>query len=190
MNPYATIQMSNGAQILIELLPTEAKNTVDSFIAAVQWGIYDNWEIERIVPGSWIDMSYSAFHNEKAKYLIPYEKELHPEKEPLPSHCGSVCMGGYGNSGLSGCEFFFPLRPCPEHRGIYPVFGTIRQGKEEIIRLSQVEIEPVAHDFYPDIEINRPIIPQKIASVSLQLNGYRPDKPILRDPQVLPSCWT
>lgn len=189
MNPYAIITMKNSTKIVIELLPKVARNTVNSFINAIEAGVYNQHSIERIVPRFWVDASYTAFGNEAAKYLIPYESELHPEIEPLPSHLGVICMGGYGELGLSGCEFFFPLRDCPEHKGIYPVFGKVIQGMEEIIRISKEFVVPVTDFPYADIEINRPIKPQIIEKVELELHDYIPDKPILKSDQMLPECW-
>ena len=52
-------------------------------------------------------------------------------------------MGGYGEKGNAGCEPFFPLKDCPEHKGIYPVFGKVLEGMEEIFRLEKVETTPV-----------------------------------------------
>ena len=132
MNPIVTIYMKNGAKIVLELLPEAAPNTVRSFLYAVSTGCMNGHAIERIVPGNWIDVSYTAFGAERCRYLIPNEFELHPEIEPLASHPGVVCMGGYGEAGLASCEFFFPLRDCPEHRGIYPVFGKVLDGMEEL----------------------------------------------------------
>ena len=189
MNPNAIITMKNNNKIIIELLPEVAKNTVDSFINAVKLGVYNNHTIERIVPNSWIDMSYTAFGKQGAKYLIPYESDLHPEIESIESYLGTVCMGGYDDLGLSGCEFFFPLKNCPEHRGIYPVFGKVIQGMDEIMRIANVPIEPVLDFSYADIEINKPIEPQIIEKIELELFDYIPDKPKLKEKQVLPKCW-
>ena len=61
MNPIATLYMANGSKVVIELFPENAPNTVNSFIWAASNGYLDNHTIERIVPGNWIDMSYSAF---------------------------------------------------------------------------------------------------------------------------------
>lgn len=189
MNPYATITMNNGTKIVIELLPEVAKNTVNSFIHAIQAGVYNQHSIERIVPEAWIDASYTAFGKEAAKYLIPYESDLHPEIEPKTSCLGVICMGGYGELGLSGCEFFFPLKDCPEHKGIYPVFGKVVKGIEEIIRISKEVVVPVTDFPYADIEINRPVKPQVIEKVELELHDYIADKPILKADQILPECW-
>ena len=79
MNPTATLYMANHSQITIELLPEYAPNTVNSFIHAASHKIFDHHPIERIVPGNWIDMSYTGFRKAEGQYLIPYERELHPE---------------------------------------------------------------------------------------------------------------
>lgn len=134
-------------------------------------------------------MSYSGFGKKEGQYLIPYESELHPEIPPLDSHFGCVCMGGYGKMGQAGCEFFFPLRDCPEHKGIYPVFGRVLSGEEELLRLKSVELEPVTDYPYPGIEVNRPKQPQVVTQVKLRLYGYQPEPPVTLSREELPECW-
>ena len=56
-HPIATLHMENGADIVIELLPESAPNTVNSFLFAASHGYLDHHAIERIVPGNWVDMS-------------------------------------------------------------------------------------------------------------------------------------
>ena len=135
-NPKATLHMANGADIVIELLPEAAPNTVNSFIYAASHGYLDHHAIERIVPGNWVDVSYTAFGHKELQYLIPNEFALNPDVTPLDSHPGCVCMGGYGEAGLASCEFFFPLRDCPDHKGTYPVFGKVISGMNEIRRIA------------------------------------------------------
>ena len=138
-NPKATLHMANGADIVIELLPEAAPNTVNSFIYAASHGYLDHHAIERIVPGNWVDVSYTAFGHKELQYLIPNEFALNPDVTPLDSHPGCVCMGGYGEAGLASCEFFFPLRDCPDHKGTYPVFGKVISGMNEIRRIAAVK---------------------------------------------------
>lgn len=52
MNPTATLYMTNGAKITIELLPEYAPNTVNSFIYAASHEVFDQHPIERIVPAT------------------------------------------------------------------------------------------------------------------------------------------
>ena len=170
MNPTATFYMANGKKIVVELLPESAPNTVASFIWCAGHGWLDNHAIQRIVPGSWVDLSYEAFHHKECAYLIPNEFTLHPEITPLESHPGCVCMGGYGEMGLAGCEPFFPLRDCPEHKGVYPVFGKVIEGMDEIYRLEKVDTKPVPFP-YPGVVVNEPLKPEIIEKVVLDLKG-------------------
>ena len=170
MNPKATLHMANGSKIVIELLPEHAPNTVNSFLHVAAQGLMDNHAIQRIVPGNWVDVSYTAFG----------KKEAHP---------GVVCMGGYGEAGLASCEFFFPLRDCPDHKGTYPVFGRVLEGMEEIWRLEKVETVPV--DFpIEGVEVNEPVEPQIIERVELELYGETYPEPVKVENPDLPVCWT
>ncbi len=189
MNPIATLFMENGAKIVIELLPKAAPNTVNSFIYSAKQGFFDNHTIERFVPGSWIDMSYRAFGHEEAKYLIPGEFDLHPELVPLEPKLGTVAMGGYGDKGLAGCEFFFPLRDCPELKGIYPVFGIVKEGLEELCRLGNLETIPVTD--YPEegVVVNQSVVPQVLLRVELELFGKEYPPPVRVETTELPACW-
>ena len=188
MNPEVTLHMASGKKIVIELLPEAAPNTVNSFIFAAKGGYMDNHAIERIVPGKWVDVSYTAFGKKECKYLIPNEFELNKDIEPLDSYPGCVCMGGYDN-GIASCEFFFPLKSCPEHKGKYPVFGHVREGMDEIYRLEGVKTVPV--DFpIEGVEVNKPVEPQIIERVELKLFGKEYPEPIRIKDAELPVTWT
>ncbi|SFB29794.1 peptidyl-prolyl cis-trans isomerase B (cyclophilin B) [Acetitomaculum ruminis DSM 5522] len=189
MNPIATLHMKNGKKIIIELLKDAAPNTVNSFIYVAKNGYMDNHAIQRIVPGNWVDVTYTAFHHEEAKYLIPNEFELNKDLIPLDSHPGCVAMGGYGEAGIAGAEFFFPLRDCPEHKGIYPVFGKVLEGMDEIYRLEKVETKPATDYPIEGVEVNVPVKQEIIEKVTLELFGVDYPKPVLMKEQNLPECW-
>lgn len=188
MNPKATIYMKNGNKIVIELLPDSAPNTVNSFIYCVSRGCMDNKPVQRIVKGKWVDFTYTAWQSDVCKYLIPRESSLHPEIEPLSSHPGCVCMGGYGESGNAACEPFFPLKDCPEHRGIYPVFGKVLEGMEEIYRLEQVKTVPV-QTAYEGYIVDTPEEPQIIDHVELELYGKEYPLPVKMPGNNIPKTW-
>ena len=187
-NPIATLHMANGKKIVIELLPESAPNTVNSFIYVASRGLMDHHAIQRIVPGNWVDVTYNSFGHKESQYLIPNEFELNPGVKPLDSHPGCVCMGGYGEAGLAGCEFFFPLRDCPEHKGTYPVFGRVIEGMDEIYRLEKVETRPV--DFpIEGVEVNEPLTPEIIERVELDLHGKTYPDPVRVENPEIPLCW-
>jgi len=188
MNPRMTLCMENGARIVVELLPDAAPNTVASLIYVATHGWMDRHAIQRIVPGHWIDLSYNAFGHPECRYLIPNEFALHPELEPLESHPGCVCMGGYGEAGLASCEIFFPLRDCPEHKGVYPVVGRVLSGMEELRRLEAVPTRRV--DFpIPGVEVNEPLEPQVIDRVEVALFGRSFPPPVHMEKQNIPQNW-
>lgn len=189
MNPIATIYMENGKKIVIELLPESAPNTVNSFIHIASAGLMDGHAIQRIVPGNWVDISFTGFGKKDAQYLIPNEFSLSPDAAPLDSHPGCVCMGGYGKDGLAGGEFFFPLRDCPEHKGIYPVFGKVLEGMDEIWRLEKVKTLPVENFPIEGVEVNTPVEPQVIKKVELELYGKDYPEPVRMPVQNLPVMW-
>ncbi|MDD6408116.1 MAG: peptidylprolyl isomerase [Lactobacillus sp.] len=185
----ATFWLANGKTITVELLPEAAPNTCASFVWAVKHHIYDGHQIQRIVPGKWVDLSYDAFGKEEAKYLIPSEFTLHPELKPLPVAAGSICMGGYGDMGLAGCEVFFPLTDQPQLTGTYPVFGRVKSGFDEIKRLGSVPTRPVTDFPYEGVEVNEPIEPQVIERVSLNPADFDLPAPVRMTHGQLPLTW-
>ena len=188
MHPMVTFHMASGRKIVLELLPEAAPNTVNSFLWCASRGWLDHHAIQRVVPGNWIDLSYTAFHREECKYLIPRESALHPELVPLEAGPGCACMGGYGNF-LPSCEVFFPLRRCPEHRGIFPVFGRVAAGMEELYRIERILTRPVVIPGVP-VEINEPLVPQVIQRVEVELFGETYPEPIRAASFDPPLPWT
>ena len=89
---------------------------------------------------------------------------------------------------LASSEIFFPLRPCPEHRGVYPVIGRMIEGMDEIRRLERVPTRRV--DFpIPGVEVNEPLEPQVIEKVELELFGETYPEPVRMAVQDLPPTW-
>ena len=185
----ATFFMKNKSKIVLKLLPEKAPNTVASFVHAVKIGVYNDHAIQRIVPRKWIDLSYDAFGKKEAKYLLPDEFKLHPEIQPLPVKAGYVCMGGYGELGLSGCEVFFPLTDQIQLTGTYPVFAKVIDGMDELKRLEKVKTHPVEKFPYKNVEVNEPIKPEIIDRVVLDPENIDFPLPIVLKNKELPKTW-
>lgn len=188
-HPIATFVFKDYDQLVVELLPENAPNTVASFCYGAEQGVYNGHSIERIVPGKWIDLSYSAFHKDVAKYLIPNEFKLHPEIKPLEVTAGTMCMGGYGEMGLAGCEIFFPLNSFPDLTGTYPVLGRVLSGMDTLCAIEQVETQPVTDFPYQGVEINKPVRPVVIDHVSIDYHGWDFSEPVKMPAKELPLCW-
>lgn len=86
-DPIAVMKLNNGKKIVMRLRPDYAYNEVCSFISAATKGYYDNFAIQRIVPGSWVDVSYNAFFRRECQYFLPNRIE---EESMGTSRCRSL----------------------------------------------------------------------------------------------------
>lgn len=187
--PIATISMEHGCDIVIALYPEEAPNTVNSFISLANQGCFDRHAIERIVPGYVIDASYTAFGKDACKYLIDNESRAHGFPNQLKVEPGVIAMGGYGEAGIAGGEFFFPLAYYEQLDGHYPAFGKIISGLEEILRWETVPLRPVPYPENPCIEINEPVTPLVISSIRVDTFGVTYPAPVKRPMLEKPPSW-
>ncbi len=186
MNPIATFTMQSKEKIVVELLPELAPNTVKSFISLALKGCYNNHSIQRIVPGSWIDLSYSAFGKDYAKYFI--DNEAITQDNRMISY-GMMCMGGYGANEIAGGEVFFPLRDCPDLVGKYPILGTILEGAELLRSFEVVPTRPIKLEKSPTVEINEPLDPIIIESVTIETFETKYEEPMTKKPLEYPEKW-
>ena len=73
-------------------------------------------------------------------------------------------------------------------RSHFPVFGKVISGMNEIRRIAAVKTVPV--DFpIPGVEVNKPVEPQVIETVELELYGETYPEPVRVENPKLPKCW-
>ncbi len=185
-HPIATITMANGAKIVIELFPEEAPNTVNSFIYLAKQNVFDNYAIQRVVPGWVLDVSYTAFGKEVAKYLIENESRSQGFPNHITVEPGVIAMGGYAPDEIAGGEFYFPYTS-ERLDGNYPAFGRVISGWEEVERIEKVPLSPVPTE--QDLEINEPITPEVIESVVVETFGVHYPEPIRYTDREIPPNW-
>lgn len=185
-NPIATITLNNGKKIVLELRPDYAYNEVCSFISAATKGYYDHFAIQRIVPGSWIDVSYNAFFRRECQYFLPNRIEEESNGNVKVPELGDVCLGYFSDEEISGTEFFFPLRKAEELTGKCPVFAQVVEGIDELQRMEKVETYP--NPFEP-VEINVPRNPEVIVSVEIETFGEDYPEPEKFFPENIPGNW-
>lgn len=185
-NPIATIKLNNGKKIVMELRPEYAYNEVCSFISAATKGYYNNFAIQRIVPGSWVDVSYNAFFRQECQYFLPNRIEEESNGNIKVPELGDVCLGYFSDTEIAGTEFFFPLRKAEELKGKCPVFAQVTEGVEELMRMEQVETYPNPCE---PVEINVPRIPEVIVCVEIETFGESYPEPDKFCPTQVPSNW-
>ena len=181
-NPIATIEMSSGNKIVIELFPENAPNTVHSFIWVAKNGYYDNQEIIRVVPGFVVQSSYRNFDNPKLNYSIDGEFTSNNFEKGLNNVPGCVAMGGDGKKVASCCGFYFTLEYHERLDGNYPVFGKVIEGWDEVKRIEHVKTVPVDIDI-PNVVVNKPVEPEIMVKVTVETFGITYPEPVLLEPE-------
>lgn len=185
-NPIATIKLNNGKKIVLELRPDYAYNEVCSFIDLAQKGCYDNFAIQRIVPGSWVDVSYNAFFRKYCQYFLPNKIEEESKGDIKVPELGDVCLGYFSDNEISGAEFFFPLKRVEALTGKCPVFAQVIEGLDEIQRMEKIETYPNPCE---PVEINVPRTPEVMVSVEVETFGVEYPEPEKFIPEEIPSNW-
>lgn len=185
MNPIATILMSSGNEIKIELYPELAPNTVNSFVNLAQRGLFDNRKIERIVKDFVIQPSYTSFNKDpECDFLIEGEFRANGFENPMAIDKYTVAMGGDGERYASGSCFFITVGENIERlQGRYPGFGKVIEGFEELDRLLDIETVPVESGM-PGVTINEPKIPEIMVKVTVETFGRSFEAPIKVEAQV------
>lgn len=188
-NPLVTLHISGGAAVVLELLPAEAPNTVNSFLSLARQGCFDGHAIERIVPGYVVDMSYTAFGRAECRYLIENEARAAGGPCSLRLEPGVVAMGGYGEEGISGGEFFFPLAYSEKLDGSFPGFGRVVRGLETVLGWGEAALRPVAHSYGEHVKINVPVEPVVLERVTMETFGVEYPAPRRKSTAFVPATW-
>ncbi|MDP3386119.1 MAG: peptidylprolyl isomerase [Eubacteriales bacterium] len=178
-NPIATIIMQNGNEIIIELYPDVAPNTVNSFINLAKKMLYNNKRIKRIVKNYLIQPDYNYFDEDECNYFIEGEFRSNDFQNMLPIDKWVVAMAVDGTGLASGSEFFISMGNNEKKLGgIVPGFGKVVSGFDELERIESVETFAVDIDI-PGVHVNEPLKPEIIESVTVETFGVEYPEPII-----------
>jgi cyclophilin family peptidyl-prolyl cis-trans isomerase/protein-disulfide isomerase len=127
----ATLKTEKG-DIVIQLFPDKAPNTVNNFVFLAQNGWYDNITFHRVIPGyvaqtgdpSGTGLGNPGFYiNNEISSTLKYDKP------------GVVGMANSGPD-TNGSQFFIALKPAPELDGAYTIFGQVISGMDVLEALN------------------------------------------------------
>ena len=187
-NPIASIYMKDGSLIRIELMPSCAPNTVNSFIWLARKHVFDHHPVERLATDFVVDVSYTAYGREDAKYLIEYETKDAGFPNTLAALPGTIVMGGYEN-GIAGGEFFFPLKENDKLTWHYPAFGRITEGLETVMSWNDLPVKTVDFPLDPSVHITAPAEMLIMERVEVETFGISYPEPVRIKDAVLPVNW-
>ncbi len=128
----ATIVMESGEQIIIELLPQSAPETVNNFVFLAQEGWYDGVMFHRVIPGF---MAQTGDPTGLGVGGPGYT--IQDEFDPDLSHDGPgmVSMANAGPD-TGGSQFFITTGAATHLDGLHAIFGRVVEGMDVVENLS------------------------------------------------------
>jgi len=181
MLPTATLKTQRG-EIVFELYPDNAPNTVASFVKLADAGLFDNRPIKRIVPGWVLQPTYSNFDDERCAISLSGEFRANGFENPTVMRRGTLGLGGDGKSVSSPSCFFITLTD-ETGRSLqdrYTAFGQVISGWSEVERLINVPLKPVESG-KEGVRINEPVDPEFIISVTVDRAGWTFTEPVMTE---------
>ena len=139
-NPIVTITMENDKQIIIELEPKTAPNTVANFISLVEDGFYDGLIFHRVIPGFMVqggDPDGTGMGG--PDYSIDGEFSSNGFENTLAHERGVLSMARTGDPNSAGSQFFIMTEAATHLDGDYAAFGQVVEGMDVIDEIVAVE---------------------------------------------------
>ena len=124
--------------VVIQLYPDKAPNTVNNFVFLAQHGWYDNITFHRVIPGFVVqtgDPSGTGIGN--PGYFINNEIDA-TMKFDRPGLVGMMNAGADTN----GSQFFITLAAAPQLNGMYTIFGEVLSGMDVLTQISARNPQP------------------------------------------------
>ena len=167
-NPIVKIELESGAEILAELYPDVAPNTVHNFIDLIQDGFYDGLIFHRVIPGFMIQGGCpqgAGFGN--PGYSIRGEFSANGFDNDLQHDAGVLSMARSAHPDSAGSQFFIMHEAAPHLDGQYAGFGQVIEGMDVVD-----EIANTAKN-----RADKPNVPQIMRRVTVETHGVEYPKP-------------
>lgn len=162
-NPIVTITMENDEQIIIELYPETAPNTVANFISLAKEGFYDGLIFHRVIPGFMIQGGDpSGDGTGGADYTIRGEFSSNGFDNGLEHDRGVISMARAHAPDSASSQFFIMTDKSPHLDGEYAAFGKVAEGMETVDKIVSAERD----------SMDKPLEDHVMKKVEVDENGY------------------
>ena len=169
-NPIAVITMQSGEEIVLELYPDKAPNTVANFVELANSGFYDTLTFHRGIPGFMIQGGDPKGNGTGGPgYSIKGEFAQNGfTQNDIKHERGVISMARSYLSDSAGSQFFIMHADAPHLDGAYAAFGRVLSGMETVDAIAAV----------PTNSNDKPLTAQTIASIRVDTKGagYKTEK--------------
>ncbi|MBQ6646610.1 MAG: peptidylprolyl isomerase [Clostridia bacterium] len=170
-NPVVTVTMEDGKQIVLELYPDKAPNTVANFVELASSGYYDGLIFHRVIENFMIQGGDPTGTGSGGPgYAIKGEFSQNGfSKNDIPHERGVISMARSKAYDSAGSQFFIVHQDSPHLNGGYAAFGRVLEGMDTVDAIASVPTNPVN---------DRPLTPQVIRSIRVDTKGetYKAEK--------------
>lgn len=137
-NPEVAMEIKNYGEIVIELYPDVAPNTVNNFISLVKSGFYDNNSFHRLVPGYILQGGDPNGDGTGGPgYHIQGEFTSNNFTNNLKHTEGIISMARSSLPNTAGSQFFICLGTASSLDGDYAAFGKVIQGMDVLEKIEK-----------------------------------------------------
>lgn len=170
--PIITITLEDDSQIVLELYPEVAENTVNNFISLVDKKFYDGLIFHRVIKGFMIqggDPEGTGIGG--PGYSIDGEFDSNGFENKLKHTPGVISMARGQAPNSAGSQFFIMHKDYPSLDGKYAAFGKVFKGLEVIDKIANVETKSK----------DKPLKDVIMKTVTVNLNGYESKEPVIHN---------
>jgi peptidyl-prolyl cis-trans isomerase B (cyclophilin B) len=172
--PTATIAVKDKGEMIVELYPDKAPNTVKNFVSLAESGYYDGLSLHRIVYGFMIQGGDPLGTGTGGPgYAIKGEFSANGFYQNDLSHKrGVISMARSQTMDSAGSQFFIIHQDNTGLDGQYAAFGQVVEGFDVLDVVAKVATE---NNEYGEQSV--PINKQIIESITIQRNGWTGGEP-------------
>ena len=161
--------MGDKPEIVVELDPTTAPNTVNNFLHLVSQGYYDGICFHRIIPGFMIQGGCPEGTGTGGPgYCIKGEFDGNGIPNPLKHDRGVLSMARTGVPDSAGSQFFIMVANASHLDGQYASFGKVVSGMETV---DAIVATPRGRGDRPNVDLI-------MESVTAETYGVSYDEPV------------
>lgn len=146
-NPIVTIVMDDDSEIVIELYPDKAPNTVANFVSLIEQGFYDGLDFYRLAPIT-TDKKVSIIQSGSPDGTLTGNPgyTIHGEfsqngftQNDLKHKRGVISMAHATSPDSAGSQFFITTETVPSLDDKYAVFGEVKKGMSVVDNIASAE---------------------------------------------------
>ncbi len=148
-NPIATITLTDGKTMMLELYPKLAPNTVANFVKLANGGFYDGLQVFRVASDVLIQAGDPNNNGTGgADYYIKGEFDANGVRNTISHMRGTISMARKTNYNTASSQFFIMEGSYPEYDGKYAAFGRIMDD-QSLATLDDIGSRPVDGNYVP-----------------------------------------